>query len=308
MSRYSYSELAGVLKEGLLSFPVTPFTEDLSVDPEKLTAHLEWQSSYDVAGLFVAGGTGEGFSLSLEENRQVTEIAVRTVRDGVPVLGSAGGNTAQAVEYAKVAESTGADGLLLLPPYLTETTQEGLRSHVAAVLGSTTLPVILYNRANAIYSAETVASLAGEFPNLIGFKDGVGNFEHLAHITSLNGDRLFYLGGLPTAETYALSLLKMGMSTYSSAMFNFAPEFALEFYKDVRADNSAAVTEKLKSFVLPYLDIRDRGAGYGVSIVKAGLRSIGREVGPVRPPLRDLSPEEQQDLNALVQTLAPVAA
>ncbi len=307
MSDYSPVELAEVLKDGLLSFPVTPFTQDLRVDEAKLTEHLEWQSSYDIGGLFVAGGTGEGFSLAPAENRAVVETAVRTVRQGVPVLGSAGGNTAQAVELAQGAEAVGVDGLLLLPPYLTETTQEGLRAHAAAVLESTSLGVILYNRANAIYSADTVASLAETYPNLIGFKDGVGNFEQLARVTAACGNRLFYLGGLPTAETYALSLLKMGMSTYSSAMFNFIPEFALEFYRNVRDEDQQAVQQKLKDFVLPYLDIRDRGNGYGVSIVKAGLRAVGRDAGPVRPPLRDLSAQEQDDLNTLVGSLAPAS-
>lgn len=307
MTQYTPLELASVLKDGLLSFPVTPFNDDLSLNTDKLAEHLEWQSSYDVAGLFVAGGTGEGFSLTLEENRSVLETALQTVRRGVPILGSAIGCTAQAVEFARATEAAGADGLLLLPPYLTETTQEGLRAHAAAVLEATRLGVIIYNRANGIYSADTVASLAEAYPNFIGFKDGAGNFEQLARVTAVNGDRLFYLGGLPTAETYALSLLKMGMSTYSSAMFNFVPEFALNFYKDVRAENEWAIREKLKSFVLPYLDIRDRGNGYGVSIVKAGLRAVGRDMGTVRPPLKNLTTSEQADLNTLVAKISPVS-
>lgn len=305
MTTYTPSELADTLRDGLLSFPVTPFDAALEIDESALRTHLEWQSSHDVAGLFVAGGTGEGFSLAPEEAARVTQIAVETVRKGVPVLGSATGNTAQARAGARAAQEAGADGLLLMPPYLTETTQEGLYAHVASVLEATDLSVILYNRANAVYSAETVARLAERYPHLIGFKDGIGDFEHLARVTSLNGDRLFYLGGLPTAETYALSLLKMGMSTYSSAMFNFVPEFALEFYRAVRAEDEAAVAEKLSSFVLPYLDIRDRGAGYGVSIVKAGLRAVGRDAGPVRPPLKDLTDEEQAQLSTLVSTMAP---
>lgn len=308
MTHYTPPELAAILKDGLLSFPVTPFKDDLSLSTTKLAEHLEWQSSHDVAGLFVAGGTGEGFSLTLDENRTVLETALKTVRKGVPVLGSAMGSTAQAVEFSRSTQAAGADGILLLPPYLTETTQEGLRAHAAAVLESTNLGVIIYNRANGVYAGDTVASLAEEYPNLIGFKDGIGNFEQLARVTAANGDRLFYLGGLPTAETYALSLLKMGMSTYSSAMFNFVPQFAVDFYKDVRAENDKAISEKLKSFVLPYLDIRDRGKGYGVSIVKAGLRSVGRDAGPVRPPLKNLTVEEQQDLDALVRTSIPVSA
>ena len=163
------------------------------------------------------------------------------------------------------------------------------------------IAVIAYNRANAIYSAETVATLAERHPNFVGFKDAVGDIEHLAKVTALNGDRLFYLGGLPTAETYALPLLQMGMSTYSSAIFNFAPEFALAFYRDVRRQDGAAVQEKLRRFILPYLDIRDRGRGYGVSIIKAGLRAVGRDAGPVRPPLNDLPAADFEDLQRLIE-------
>ena len=92
------------------------------------------------------------------------------------------------------------------------------------------------------------------------------------------------------------------MSTYSSAMFNFVPDFALNFYRDVRAQNTEAVQEKLKNFVLPYLDIRDRGQGFGVSIVKGGLKVQGRDCGPVRPPLQNLSEKDLQDLKNLIDS------
>ena len=93
------------------------------------------------------------------------------------------------------------------------------------------------------------------------------------------------------------------MSTYSSAMYNFVPEFALEFYADVRAQDRAAVTDKLNRFVLPYIEIRDRVKGYGVSIVKGGLKAVGRDAGGVRPPLQDLTETDLADLTALIDAL-----
>ncbi|WP_129660138.1 5-dehydro-4-deoxyglucarate dehydratase [Rothia uropygialis] len=302
MAQFSPHELAIHLKDGLLSFPATAFGQDGELDEAAYRNHIEWQSSFGVAGLFAAGGTGEGFSLTPEENAKVTDWAVHSTRPEVPVLGSASGSTKQAVRCAQAAEEAGAEGILLLPPYLTECDQDGLLEHASAVCSSVDIGVIVYNRANAIYSAETIARLAERHRNLIGFKDAVGNIEQLARVTALNGDRLFYLGGLPTAETYALPLLQMGVSTYSSALFNFAPEFALEFYADVRNLDHSSVQEKLRSFVLPYLDIRDRGKGYGVSIIKAGLEIVGRGCGPVRPPLHDLRPHDFSDLERLVQT------
>ncbi|WP_336646841.1 5-dehydro-4-deoxyglucarate dehydratase [Microbacterium sp. USHLN186] len=311
MARFTPTELADHLRDGLLSFPVTAFTPDLEFDENRYREHVEWQASHGVAGLFAAGGTGEGFSLDAAESAAVVRAAVQASRPEIPVLASAGGWTRNAIVNARAAEEAGAEGILVLPPYLTECDQAGLIEHVSAIAAATSLAIIVYNRGNAIYSAETMATLAARHDNIIGFKDATGDIEHLASVYVRNGERLFYLGGLPTAETYALPLLQMGMSTYSSAMFNFVPEFALEFYRDVRAQDRAAVTEKLGRFVLPYLEIRDRGRGYGVSIIKAGLRVTGRGVGPVRPPLHDLSEQDDADLLALIERAglrAPVLA
>ncbi|GAA3754495.1 5-dehydro-4-deoxyglucarate dehydratase [Microbacterium kribbense] len=309
MTNFTPAELAEHLKGGLLSFPATAFTPDFEFDEPTYRDHVAWQARYDVAGLFAAGGTGEGFSLTPEENARVVRAAVAASRPEVPVLGSVGGWTKNAVANAQAAEAAGAEGVLVMPPYLTECSQQGLIAHVGAVAEATRLPLIVYNRANAVYSADTVVTLADRYENFIGFKDALGNIEQLAKVTAKAGDRLFYLGGLPTAETYALPLLQMGMSTYSSAMFNFVPEFALEFYRDVRAQDRTAVVEKLKRFVLPYLEIRDRGKGFGVSIVKGGLQAIGRPVGPVRPPLHDLGAQDLEDLKALIAEagVAPAA-
>lgn len=300
MATYAPQELAVALKDGLLSFPVTPFTGDGAVDEERYREHIDWQSSFQIGGLFAAGGTGEGFSLTPEESARVVQLAVETAAGRTPVLGSAGGNTAQAIANSQAAEAAGAEGILLLPPYLTECDQDGLLEHASAVCASTSLGVIVYNRGNAVYSAQTVARLAERHPNFIGFKDAIGDIEQLTRVYATNGDRLFYLGGLPTAETFALPLLQLGMSTYSSAMYNFVPEFALDFYRDVRAQDHAAVTEKLRRFVLPYLDIRDRAKGYGVSIVKGGLKAVGRDMGSVRPPLQDLTDRDLKDLGTLI--------
>ena len=164
--------------------------------------------------------------------------------------------------------------------------------------------MIIYNRANAIYKDTTVATLADRHENLIGFKDGIGNIEQMTRIYAKVGERLSYIGGLPTAETFALPLLQLGVSTYSSAMFNFVPEFALGFYQDVRAENRTAVYQKLNDFVIPYLDIRDRVKGYGVSIVKAGLTAVGRDGGKVRPPLQDLTESDLHELTTLINKIS----
>ncbi|WP_255272830.1 5-dehydro-4-deoxyglucarate dehydratase [Actinomadura madurae] len=187
---------------------------------------------------------------------------------------------------ARDAERAGADGLLLFPPYLTEASQEGLAAHVRAVCAATGLGVTVYSRANAVYQDTTVAEVAEDCPTLVGFKDGVGDLELMTRVRSRLGDRLVYIGGLPTAETFALPYLELGVTTYSSAIFNFVPEFALAFYAAVRAGDRDEVRRRLAEFVLPYCDIRNRRKGYAVSIIKAGLRVTGAPAGP-RPPAAD---------------------
>ena len=295
--------LADRLKSGLLSFPVTHFDAQLEFDEPRYREHLAWQSSFDVAGLFAAGGTGEGFSLTPAEIDRVVRVAVDEVADRVPVIAPATGGTAVSVAQAQAAQAAGAAGLLLFPPYLTEASQRGLVEHVSRVCRATDLGVIVYSRANAVLSDTTVAELADRNPNLIGLKDGVGDIEQMTRTFARVGDRLIYVGGLPTAETFALPLLQLGVSTYSSALYNFAPEFALRFYAAVRAQDRTAVYAMLSDFVLPYLDIRDRARGYAVSIVKAGLTAVGRDGGPVRPPLSDLTEAELAELTTLVGKL-----
>lgn len=292
--------LRDTLGTGLLSFPVTHATADFAFDEDAYREHVAWQSSFAAAGLFAAGGTGEFFALTPDEVARVLRAAVGAAGN-TPVLAPAGYGTAQAVAMARDAEAAGASGLLLLPPYLTEVPQEGLFEHVKAVCAATSLGVIVYHRANAKYTYDTTARLADACPNLIGFKDGVGNVDLMTRVYARLGQRLLSIGGLPTAETYALPYLEMGVTTYSSAIFNFAPRWALEFYAAVRARDAATVYRKLDEFVLPYIEIRDRRNGYAVSIVKAGLRAAGRDAGPVRPPLADLTASEFDELKTLVE-------
>ena len=293
-------EMASALARGLLSFPVTNFFPDGALDPEGYRKNIAWACSHGPAGLFAAGGTGEFFSLTPREVATVLAIAVAEVNGRLPLLAPCGYGTGMAIEFARNAEAVGADGLLILPPYLTECEREGIAAHVEAVCRATRLGVIFYSRANATIDDLTLERLCDRCPNLVGFKDGVGDIEMMTRIYARIGNRLTYLGGLPTAETFALPYLEMGVNTYSSAIYNFLPKFALDFFTAVRARDHATVYASLRDFVLPYIDIRNRKKGYAVSIVKAGMKLIGRDAGPVRPPLIDLSPDEMKELEVLI--------
>ncbi|WP_315701191.1 MULTISPECIES: 5-dehydro-4-deoxyglucarate dehydratase [unclassified Bradyrhizobium] len=303
MSNMTPKEMATRIGGGLLSFPVTPFKADYSFDEATYRSNMDWLCGYDVAGLFAAGGTGEFFSLTAAEVPQVVKVAVEETKGRVPVLAGTGYGTAIAREIALGAERAGADGLLLLPPYLMHSEQEGLAAHVEAICASVKIGVIVYNRDNAILQPDTLAKLCERCPNLVGYKDGIGDIELMTRVYSKLGDRLTYIGGLPTAETFALPYLDMGVTTYSSAVFNFVPEFATQFYAAVRRRDHEAIHAGLKDFILPLIAIRNRKKGYAVSIIKAGMKVIDRDSGPVRPPLTDLTEAEMAELTALVAKL-----
>ena len=300
MSAMSPQEFAKAIGAGLLSFPVTHFTQSHSFDERLYREHIEWLLSYNPAGLFAAGGTGEFFSLTLAEFSAVVKAAVVQTNGRVPVVAGCGYGTAMAKEFAAAGEAAGADGILLLPPYLVNSEPNGLAAHVEAVCASTKLGVIFYNRDNAILNESTLEKLCDLCPNLVGFKDGVGDIELMTRIYARLGDRLTYVGGLPTAETFALPYLEMGVTTYSSAIFNFLPQFAQDFYAAVRRRDHEEVFKQLRDFVLPYIAIRNRKKGYAISIVKAGMTAVGRPAGPVRSPLTDLDAAEMDMLTKLI--------
>ncbi|SDE95167.1 5-dehydro-4-deoxyglucarate dehydratase [Massilia sp. PDC64] len=294
-------ELKQVMSSGLLSFPITDFDAEGNFRKSTYIERLEWLAPYGATALFAAGGTGEFFSLTHDEYSQVIKTAVDTCAGKVPILAGAGGPTRAAIAFAQEAERLGAKGVLLLPHYLTEASQDGLVAHVEEVCKSVNIGVVVYNRAQCRLTAESLEKLADRCPNLIGFKDGIGDIELMVSIWRRLGDRFSYLGGLPTAEVYAAAYKALGVPVYSSAVFNFMPQLAMDFYHAIARDDHATTNRLLDEFFLPYLAIRNRKAGYAVSIVKAGARLVGHDGGPVRAPLTDLTEEEHAMLDKLIK-------
>jgi len=299
------SSLKTVLQAGLLSFPVTDFDAAGDFEPRGYRRRLEWLTPYGASALFAAGGTGEFFSLAPDEYSQVIGAAVETCRGKVPIIAGTGYGTRQAIQYAQEAERLGAAGLLVLPHYLVEADAAGIAAHVAAICKSVRIGVIVYNRGVCRLGPDPLARLADECPNLIGFKDGIGDLELMVAIRRKLGDRFAYLGGLPTAEFFAAPYKAMGVPVYSSAVFNFIPRTAMDFYRAIADDDTATATRILDGFFMPYSAIRNRRAGYAISIIKAGVRLVGYDAGPVRTPLGDCTAQEHEELKVLIDKLGP---
>ncbi|MGV2048522.1 5-dehydro-4-deoxyglucarate dehydratase [Agrobacterium sp. 22-209-1] len=294
-------QIKTALGSGLLSFPVTHFDAEGRFAADSYRAHVEWLAGYKAPVLFAAGGTGEFFSLKPNEIPTIV-AAAKEVAGETAIVSGCGYGTEIAVDIARSVEKVGADGILLLPHYLIDAPQEGLYAHIKKVCQSVGIGVMVYNRDNSVLQADTLARLCDECPNLVGFKDGTGDIGLVRQITAKMGDRLMYLGGMPTAELFAEAYLGAGFTTYSSAVFNFVPGLANEFYAALRAGERTTCERILTEFFYPFMAIRNRAKGYAVSAIKAGVRLQGFDAGPVRAPLKDLTNEEVGMLEALIGT------
>ncbi|WP_216587703.1 5-dehydro-4-deoxyglucarate dehydratase [Streptomyces brasiliscabiei] len=290
--------------QGVLFFPVTPFATNGSLDEERLAQHIEAGVAAGAGGVFVACGTGEFHALTSEEIERATRVAVTVTAGRVPVLAAAGGPTPVARDQAARVERAGADGILLLPPYLVSAPQQGLVRYVREVTGATALPVVFYQRGTARLTAETAAEIAA-LPGVVGLKDGIGDIERMHRLVravrAVPGTEGFqFFNGLPTAEMTAPAYQGIGVGLYSSAVFAFAPEIALAFHRALAEGDEALVATLLDEFYGPLVELRDEVPGYAVALVKAGVTLRGPAVGGVRAPLVDPTPEHVARLAELI--------
>lgn len=291
---------------GLLSFPLTPFTGDDKVDLTVLAEHVTRQIAAQPAALFVACGTGEFTALSRDEFADVVGTAVRVAAGRLPVFAGAGGGPQIAREFAQIAADAGADGLLLLPPYLVVAPPAGLVRHVRYVAAGCPLPIVVYQRANAVLDPPAALALLDE-PAVVGIKDGRGDVDAMLRLVTAirtsghpRAAEFGFLNGLPTAELSVQAYEAIGVDSYSSAVLCFAPDIATAFYGGYRAGDRDLVRRLLAEFYIPFAALRDQVPGYAVALVKAGARLSGLDVGPVRPPLVDPTPEHVERLSAII--------
>lgn len=288
---------------GPLFFPVTPCDPRERLNLDAFRAHVREGVAAGCAGVFACCGTGEFPALGLDDYAACVEAAVEETAGRVPVIAGTGYGTSLALTFAAAAEKAGADGLLALPPYLVHADQEGLRRHYENLADGTALPVILYQRDNAVFEPDTVVALA-RHPGVIGLKDGHGDLDLMQRIISAvrsESGELLYFNGLPTAEMSALAYRGLGVTLYSSAVFCFLPSVAVRFHRALVDGDDATAARLIDGFYRPFAELRRQGSGYAVSLVKAGARLRGLDAGPVRAPLCEPAPEHVKRLGELIE-------
>ncbi|MEC2072661.1 5-dehydro-4-deoxyglucarate dehydratase [Alkalihalophilus marmarensis] len=287
---------------GILGFPTAPFNEKGTIDEKALAVNIDFLINEGLSSIFIACGSGEFHAISRAEYQKMVEVAVETTAGRVPVYTGVGGNITDAVELVKLSEDLGADGYLILPPYLIDGEQEGLYQYYKAIVKESELDAILYNRDNAIVNLDTLQRLVDEFPQIVGLKDGLGNMELNLELVQTIGDRLEWLNGMPFAEITMPAYAKIGFNSYSSAMSNYMPHISRLFFDALKEGNEDVVNDIYVNVLLPINSIRKARKGYAVSLIKAGMNIQGFPVeNSVRPPCIAVESDHYETLSKIIK-------
>ena len=297
------SELRSKLS-GVIAFPVTPFTDDLSIDIDGLRRNTAEMAEFPLAAIVAAGGTGEMYSLSIEEHRQVVEAVVQEVDGKMPVIAGTGFGAQIAVELAKQSADAGADGMLCFPPYYPNAPFEGMLNYYQAIGESTPLGMLIYNRDWASFSPGEVNRLADAIPTLTAWKEGQADVRRFQMIMERVGDRLHWIGG--AGDDMVRAYYSLGIRTYTSSIAAIAPRLSMQLHERASMLDNASLERLMSNYVLPLYGLRARRKGYEVSVMKAAMEVLGKPAGPVRPPLPNVRPQERKEIEALMERYEPV--
>jgi 5-dehydro-4-deoxyglucarate dehydratase len=279
--------------QGVISFPVTPFKPDFSLDLDALRANLQALLQHPVCAIVPAAGTGELFSLSPAEHALVVKATLEEVNGRVPVLAATGFNHPLSVELAKQATAAGVNGILAFPPYYPNADPAGLFDYYQAISRATPLGMIIYSRDWANFTPAAVGKLC-EIPTLIAWKDGQGDIRRYQMIQQRVGDRLHWIGG--AGDDCVPGYYSIGVRTYTSSIANVAPKLSLKLHELASGGHSAELDRLMSELVVPMYALRARRKGYEVSVMKKMMDLIGLKGGLSRPPLVEVTREEEKEI------------
>ena len=284
---------------GVIAFPVTPFKDNLALDLPGLHHNLTKLIEHPVSAVVAAGGTGELYSLTPAEYARVIELTAHAIEDRIPVIAGVGFGQRLAIEMAQAAEKAGADALLLFPPYYPQAEEDGLFEYYRSIAAATSLGVVIYSRDWAAFTPSMVERLTS-IPTLVACKDGHGDIRRLQAIMNRVGERLQWIGG--AGDDMVAAYYSIGIRAFTSSIATVAPRLSLKLHELGEAGENEALAELLDRCVVPLYAIRARRKGYEVSTMKTMMEMIGLNAGPVRPPLVNVTPEEEGELRTILAT------
>lgn len=283
--------------EGVIAFPVTPFTPVGALDLDGLRANVERLVAHPLAAVVAAGGTGEVYSLAEDEHVDVVRATVRAA-GSVPVIAGVCGSIGAASAMAEDAAAAGAQAILALPPSYPQAEADGLVAYYQTIGAATSLPLIVYSRDWVNPTPAVVERMAERIPTLAAWKDGTGDVRRYQQVMSRLGARLHWIGG--AGDDLVDAYYRLGIRAYTSSIANVAPRLSLALHEAASGQERARIRALIDTLVVPLYELRGRRKGYEVSAMKAMMALQGQAAGPVRPPLVDVREEEMPTLRAIL--------
>ncbi len=286
---------------GVVVFAPTPFRPgDMEINFVGLRSNLDYLVQNGIPTIAIAGYAGEYSALTASEYVELVKVAADVVNGKANLVVGAGGGMHAACAAARAAQDYGADCVMTLPPYLMIPTPAGLRNHFSAVAKSIQIALMIHSMPGSFFTPALVKHLA-EIPNVVAFKDESGNLRTFDEIVHEVGDRLIYVNG--KTEMMMSCYFVAGATSNASAIGNFDPSLALTSCEAALSGNYRGVKELLSPRARPWYRLREKDPAYLIALTKASMVHAGLCGGAVRPPLSDLSLEDQKNLELLMDEL-----
>lgn len=271
--------------EGSCVAIVTPFNDN-GVNYKKLKELLEWHIKEGTDAIIICGTTGEATTMSEEEKKLTIKFTVDVVNKRIPVIaGTGSNNTLSSIEMSKYAESVGVDGLLVITPYYNKTNSRGLIKHFEAINNSVNTPIILYNvpsRTGVNITPENLKELS-TLSNVVAIKEASGNIGQVVQMKALCGDKIDIYSG---NDDQAIPILSLGGKGVISVLANIIPNAVHTMIKSyLNGDVKKALDLQLENLKLSSTLFIETNP----IPIKTALNLIGKDVGPLRLPLYEMS-------------------
>ncbi|MDR7002803.1 4-hydroxy-tetrahydrodipicolinate synthase [Neobacillus niacini] len=282
----------------VLTAMVTPFDQQGEIDYNATRTLVNYLIDNGTDGLVVVGTTGESPTLSSEEKVEFFKFVVDVVDGRIPVIAGTGSNNTRAsISLTKQAEAAGVDGIMLVAPYYSKPSQEGMYQHFKAIAESTSLPVMLYNipgRSVVNMSVETIVRLS-QIQNIVAIKEASGNLDAMAEVISQTPSDFTLYSGDDGLTIPVLAIGGAGIVSVASHIIGNEMQEMINLFKNGNVQEAAAAHRKL----LPIM--KALFAAPNPSPVKAALNLKGINVGGVRLPMVPLTEEETITLQSILQ-------
>ena len=285
----------------MLTAMVTPFDKNLEVNYDMAAKLAEYLLEQGNDGIVVNGTTGESPTLNDDEKVQMFRTVKQTVGERAVVIAGTGSNdTHHSIELTQKAAECGVDGIMLVVPYYSKPSQEGLYQHFKTVAAATDLPIILYNipgRCGTNLAPETVVRLANDVPNIVAIKEASGNLDQIARLkTMCPADFAIYSGD----DLLTLPILSIGGAGIISVVAHVAGK---DLRKMVDAYFAGNVAEAQEINMKLYDIFKTMFITSNPVPVKYALNRIGINVGGVRLPLFEANDAEKAKIDASLSNL-----